>query len=143
MANYDGIAWTRVESFKRIGMLVNSEVVRHINRAIITTDKPQTGSHSMLIMAGGQHQFFIGLDAGSQTVTVYVWPPTNGVCVLEIIDPDSKETKGIDINEGTGAWEQLSITFTAEQKVYIGCLRNNTPAKEVDSRAYFDNIAIS
>lgn len=143
MANYNGIARLWVESFPRMGGLFNSEAMRYINRAIISTDKPQTESHSMLIMAGGQHQFFIGLDAGEQTVTAYVWPPTNGVCVFEIFDPDSKVTKGTDSNVGAGAWEELSINFTAEQKVYMGCLRNNTPAKDVDTRAYFDNIAIS
>lgn len=143
MANYDGIACPWVESFHRIGAIFNSEATLHINRALISTDKPQTGNHSMLIMAGGQHQFFIGLDAGEQTIKVYVWPPANGVCVFEIFDPDSKVTKGIDNNVGTGAWEELSIIFTAEQKVYMGCLRNNTPAKDVDSRAYFDNIEIS
>lgn len=46
---------------------------------------------------------------------------------------------GASFNAGAGAWEQLSVAFTATKTVHIVRLINFTK-NDGDTRAYFDDL---
>ena len=63
---------------------------------------------------------------------------------MKVVDPATLEVMGRDKNASSGAWEQLSIAFTATKKCYQILLGNFTPAYVPgDLRAgYFDDFAL-
>jgi hypothetical protein len=95
------------------------------------------GSLALRLTGGGYRDIFYGCAAGSTTITVWVYAPVIGKCGIRVFDGNEK--KGEDLNAGAGAWEQLSVTFTALKKVYVVRLFNGT-VQDGDTRAYFDDL---
>ena len=104
---------------------------------VMSSDEVHGGSNSLRITGGGYRDVFYGCDAGSKTIYVWVYPPVIGKCALQVYD--GKTLMGEDVNTGVGAWEQLSVPFTALKKVYTVRLANFT-LQDGDTRAYFDDL---
>lgn len=132
---YDGSLSVALLSDKRLARRESNE--RHESRSSISDEQHHAGSHSLCIVGGGYQDIFYGCDAGSKTITVWVKPPVVGKSALKVYD--NADVVGIDLNTGTGAWEQLSVSFTAEKKVYTVRLANYA-IPDGDSRAYFDDL---
>lgn len=111
---------------------------RQQNKNVISDAEAHGGTFSLRLIGGGYYDIFYGCDAGSATITVWVLAPAIGKCGIQIFD--GVELMGEDFNSGSlGAWEQLSVTFTAEKKVYTVRLINAT-LQDGDTRAYFDDL---
>ncbi|MBE3109699.1 MAG: hypothetical protein IMZ46_04150 [Acidobacteria bacterium] len=104
---------------------------------VMSADEAHGGTYSIRITGGGYRDIFYGCAAGSTTITVWVLAPVIGKCGIQVFD--GQEIQGEDWNSGAGAWEQLSITFTALKKVYTVRLINAT-IQDGDTRAYFDDL---
>jgi hypothetical protein len=140
MADYTGFAVTPDFSEQRQGFVRRSQYPHF--RTIMTTGKKYENSYSLEIKPGGNCQVYCAADAGGALVSVYVWPPEAGYIYMQIYDPDTKETVATaGASTGSGAWEKIEASFTAEKKVYIVKLMNPVSA-DGDKRAYFDNIAL-
>ena len=112
----------------------------------ITTEKSYAGTHSLRLLVGGIFTLDCVCSAGDRTVVAKAWAPINGSVSMEIVDPDSGEVMGNDTTAGDEAWEDLSIAFTAEKKIYLIFLRNNPQDPMVEGEepyGYFDNIAVT
>lgn len=132
---YDGSLAVPILSDRKQGRRGGNE--RRESRSIISTEQVHGGTHSLRILGGGYHEIFYGCDAGSKTVTVWCFPPVVGACALHVFD--GPDLIGEGFNAGAGAWEQLSVTFTAAKKVYVVRLINCTISNG-DTRAYFDDL---
>jgi hypothetical protein len=112
----------------------------------ITTDKSYAGTHSLRILVGGVYTIDCVCEAGSRTVTAKAWAPINGSITMRIIDPDTGALMGTDTTASDEEWEDLSISFTAEKKIYLIFVRNNPQAPMVegeDPYAYLDDIVVA
>ena len=141
MAAYDGFLTVRSVSDSRVSQFISP--MRQC-RSRITTDKPHGGTSSIEILSGGSHDVFYGCDAGSKTITVWCWPPVGagaGKCAIEIfpLGANTEDLLARTEATGTGAWEQLSVTFTALKAVYKVRLINRVRPSG-DTRAYFDGL---
>lgn len=137
MPIYDGYLLTPLDSEPVWGH-INSEML--IAKSRITTDKPKTGLFSLVLGSGGTHDVYYGCPAGSATITVWCWPPAGvGACALEALEVNGGDVLARGVSVGTGAWEQLSITFTAAKKVYRIRMINRVKGPG-DARAYFDDL---
>jgi hypothetical protein len=109
---------------------------RKENGSSVSFDQVHGGTYSLRVYGGGYHDIFYGCDAGSITITIWVYPSAIGKCAIQILDGPT--LMGETFNIGAGAWEQLSVTFTANKKVYIVRLINFDGDGEV--RTYFDDL---
>jgi len=135
MTAYNGSLAVSMISDRLQGHRASDE--RRESGSIISTEQPHGGTHSLRVLSGGYHDIFYGCDAGSKTITVWVYPPVVGKFAIQIYD--GPMLMGESFNIGAGAWEQLSVTFTALKKVYIVRLINFT-LSDGDTRAYFDDL---
>jgi hypothetical protein len=137
MPTFDGYLITPLDS-DPVGGYINSEML--IAKSRITTDKPKTGLSSLVLGSGGVHDVYYGCAAGSTTIAVWCWPPAGtGACALEVLEVNGGDVLARDVSVGTEDWEQLSITFTAQKKVYRVRMVNRVKAGG-DTRAYFDDL---
>jgi hypothetical protein len=153
MAEYDGEIIEPLVSDNRTQGFFESR--RMQSGSIFSTDKAHAGTYSLKIDGGGMHEIYYACDAGSKTITVWVWAPgidpydaygedaydpyDIGSCAIQIFDETGTKIAE-DWNTTTGSWEQLSVTFTALKKVYIVRLVNFRAAIHIDARAYFDDL---
>ena len=140
MTTYNGYLVTPYVSNRRGGDL-HSAMLHYRSRVV--TNIYHSGTSSLEILAGGRHDLFYGCDAGSKTITVWVYPPVGGggLCALEVY-PLGANTEDYIVraeSTGTDAWEQLSVTFTALKAVYKVRLINRV-RPQGDTRAYFDDL---
>jgi hypothetical protein len=106
---------------------------------IMSTAVAHSATHSLKIVGGGYYEIFYGCDAGSKTITVWAYPAVVGKCAIQIYDGST--LMGEAFNTGSGAWEQLSVTFTALKKIYKVRLCNfNDKLNDVDKKCYFDDL---
>ena len=139
MSTFDGYLITPLDS-EPVGGYINSEML--IVKSRVGTDKPKAGAASLVLASGGIHDVYYGCEAGSVTITVWVWPPVGagvGACALEALEVDGGDVLARDLSMGTEDWEQLSVTFTAQKKVYRIRMINRVKAQG-DTRAYFDDL---
>jgi len=141
MPAYDGYELTRLvtDSPVNLGLMISSMAEY---RSRITTDKPYTGISSLEILPGGQYDIYYGCAAGNATITVWCWPPVGvgvGTCALEVWEIGTDICLAHSESVGTEDWEQLSVTFVAEKKVYKVRLVNRV-LPTGDTRAYFDDL---
>ena len=112
----------------------------------ITEDKSYAGAHSLRLFVGGIFTLDVVCGAGSRTVSAKAWAPINGSLSMTIIDPDTGETMGTDATASDEEWEDLSVAFTAEKKIYLAYLRHHLADPMVegeDPYGYFDNIIVT
>ncbi len=135
MTDYAGTLVLPKTTEVRLGRREGNE--RANGRDIICTDQAHGGTHSLRIESGGYHDVWYGCDAGVKTISVWVRPPIAGRCALQIFK--AADVVGEAFNVGSGAWEQVSVTFMAIKFVYIARLINFGPANG-DMRCYFDDL---
>lgn len=144
MANYTGNIITPLISVNKAGIFVPSLFKN--NQIEMSTTRYNDGAQSLKIIPGGSKDVFIVCEAGSRTLTVQVWPNANSdKCGLILYDPDAgmDEQLDADWSTGSGAWEELSITFTAVAKVYIARLINSAAFGVANAEAWFDTLAVT
>jgi len=140
MADYSGFMFDTYESESRQANPVNSEAsMRMCIGWMMDTTKKHGGAKSLRLMPGGRYEFFYGCVAGSTTITVWVYPPVASKCCLQIYNPETGTKEAEAWNVSAGAWEQLSLSFTSEKKVYLGRLANFT-SHGADACAWFDDL---
>ena len=100
------------------------------------------GSFSLEISPGGYKELFFASNAGSTTVTAWVYPEAGANASLEVEELGAGEKLDIASSVGHNAWEQLSITWTAEKKIYVIRIANNARDDEATTKgfAYFDDL---
>lgn len=112
----------------------------------ITSDKCYAGTSSLKLFVGGEYTLDCVCEAGSRTVTAKAWAPINGSITMRILDPDTGALMGTDTTASDKEWEDLSINFTAEKKIYLVFVRNNPQAPMVEGKdpyAYLDDIVVA
>ena len=139
MANYDGFVAGYYDE------VIMAEVDRRrVNAFVFSDEKSYEDTYSLKMLPGETIEIWYGCDAGDVTISVYVWASEHATnCRMKVIDPDTQEVMGEDVNESTETWEQLSVTFTAEKKVYKVILGNYTAGSYVvgDKKpCYFDKL---
>jgi hypothetical protein len=80
MADYSGILGVPYLSDKMEGK--DSTSARFPGRARITDENPRAGTHSLEVQPRAVHDVYYGADAGSKTISVWVFPPAGGKCGL-------------------------------------------------------------
>lgn len=113
---------------------------------VVSTTKPYTGAYSLELYERGIFTIDVAVDIGSRTVTMKAWAPPQGSVTAFLVDPDDGSVIDTDTTASTGAWEDLSITWTAEAKVYLLLIRNNPQTSQVegdDNHAYIDNVVVT
>jgi len=100
------------------------------------------GSHSIDLSVGGFKEFFYAASAGETTVTAWVYSEGSANASLEVMEIGSGEKLDIANSSGNDGWEQLSITWTAEKKVYIIRISNNArgDGSGTKDHVYFDDL---
>lgn len=106
----------------------------------MTSEKSHGGSYSRKLYAGDMYTIDYGCNAGETTISVWVWPETGAIFRLEILDPYSLEIINASVNVGAGAWEQVTVTFTAQKKVYLVRICNYSNRKETSKNCWVDNL---
>lgn len=121
MATYNGTLWVPTESDVMYGYLPYSDIPYPAFSSgwNFSTDQKHGGSYSLRLIPGGSYSINYGCDAGSKTITIYAYAPAYGTLLIEVRDPDTGELMGSDATTSTEVWEQLTVTFTAEKKVYV------------------------
>jgi len=144
MADYDGWEVENVFSSPRRGRIAYSESVLHSTSALrLSTAVVYSGTYSRELMGGDSHSLFFGVDSGSRKFSAQAFPNSNGKVGVEILDPDTAESLGVAFSVGSGAWEKVEVSFTAERKVYVAKITNFAKvsgASGGDARAYVDEI---
>jgi len=134
MADYDGFTVADKTGVVPAWAFPHSTVQKH------------GGSYSIRLLPGRVYPpIWVACEAGSRTITVWVYPTVAAnVLQAKVIDPATLEVMGRDKNAGSGAWEQLSVEFTATKKCYQVIIGNFTPAYVPgDLRAgYFDDFSV-
>jgi len=145
MTAFAGIALrTFLKTDPRSGRFPNCDGVPMVwNRAHMSSDQAHAGTYSLCIEAGGMAEINAVCDAGSRTITVWAYPWKAGAARIEIIDAPAGIIMGSAASAGTGAWEQLSVTFTSLKKTYIVRLSNVGSPPSGDSRCYFDDLEVT
>jgi len=100
------------------------------------------GSFSLEISPGGYKELFYASNGGSTTVTAWVWPEAGSNASLEVEEIGSGVKLDIANSVSSDAWEQLSITWTAEKKIYVIRIANNArdDGSTTKGFAYFDDL---
>lgn len=140
MAEYTGFELPEVTvQHKLIGY--RGGIIKAQNARISSAVK-HGGSYSIDLSVGGFKELFYAADAGSVTVTAWVYPEGSANASLEVIEIGSGEKLDIANSAGNDDWEQLSITWAAEKKVYIIRIANNARGDESGTKdhAYFDDL---
>jgi len=145
MATYDGVLLTLYLSEKQKGSMLGSGDVanRFCSKFTFTSDKSYAGTYSLCLYSGGVYEVLYGCNAGDKTISVYAYPPKSGLVYMYVYDPIAGERVATaDPATGSGAWEQISASFTAESKIYVVRLINPVSSTDnvSDMRAYFDNL---
>lgn len=112
----------------------------------ITEDKSYAGAHSLRLLVGGIFTLDCVCPAGDRTVTAKAWAPINGSLSMTVVDPDTGEVMGSDTTASDEEWEDLSVAFEAEKKIYLIYLRSHLAIPMVqgeDPYGYFDNIIVT
>jgi len=133
MADYDGFTLAYKTGVVPAWCFPHSTVQKH------------GGSYSIRLLPGRVYPpIWVACEAGSRTITAWVYAPTGGVCQMKIIDPATLEVMGLDKNASAAEWEQLSVVFTATKKCYQVIIGNYTPAYVPgDLQAgYFDDFSV-
>ena len=101
------------------------------------------GSYSIDLSVGGFKEFFYAAAAGEATVTAWVYPEGGANASLEVVEIGAGVKLDIANSVGNDAWEELSITWAAEKKVYIIRIANNarSDGSSTKDHAYFDDLA--
>jgi len=111
-----------------------------------SAERARSGSYSIKLYRGEEYTpIWVGCDAGARTVSVWVWPSANATnCRMKVIDPDTLEVMGEDVNASALDWEKLEVSFTAEKKCYVVILGNYTPGYTPGDRkeCYFDDLMV-
>jgi hypothetical protein len=145
MANFDGVAATTYLSERRRGIIPYSDKIDVFISAVeFTTEKAYGGLYSLKIRGGQTYTINVGCDAGSRTISFYVWPESADTKLrAEIFDPDTNEMLTSEVNAGYGEWEKVEINFTAEKKVYILRLANYSDRKNESKHVCIDNVEVA
>lgn len=116
--------------------IVKSQNVR------ISSERAHGGTYSIVLSVGGFKEFFYAADAGSITVTAWVYPEGGANASLEVMEIGTGVKLDIDNSVSNDGWEQLSITWTATKKVYIIRIVNNARDDGSSERdwAFFDDL---
>lgn len=140
MAEYPGYRWYWTKSEDRHGNMVFTENPRRrLSLWKMSGEQAHSGTQSMKIFGGGRFDVPYGCAAGSTTITVWVYPLAAGKCYLQVLE-DGEVIESI-ANVGTGAWEQLSITFVATEQIYIvRFLNRGARINKVDESCWFDDL---
>jgi hypothetical protein len=137
MSEYTGSFITYLSNSDLKHRMYNAE--RRQIHSVISTDKPRAGLYSLKIERGGVHEIFYGCDVGSTTITVYTYSPIVGGAYIEVLL--GSVSLGKSLNTAANVWQQISVTFTAEKRVYKVRLGNLVSSKSsADSRVYFDDL---
>jgi len=101
-----------------------------------------SGQEALKMAAGGIYTINYGCRAGAATITVRAWAPQYGKLGIRVVDPDTKDTVGEAVTTTTQAWELLTVSFTAQQKVYLVMLFHGGVSTLVGTPqyGYFDDL---
>lgn len=142
MADYDGQEIARLLSDKRRGIFSTADFSGiwcwrwNISTAGMTGD-------CIRLLPGGVYSLWYGCKAGTQDISVYVYPDAESAAALEVIDTTTRSRVARAVPAGTGAWEKITATFTAVARIYIVRFFNRPvlPFSEGVARcAYFDDL---
>jgi len=140
MANYNGEMAATYQSERYYGTMFYSDVyTKRFTTWKFSTEQVHSGSYSLKLNPGCCYDIDYGCNAGEVTITVWVYPKSGASACLAVINPDTGEVITSDTSSASGAWEQLSVNFTAEKKVYIVRLLNKS--KHGDHAVYFDDLS--
>lgn len=142
MASYTGNILSPTLSDNNRNVRISNPMGSH--QVELTTEKFESGSKSLKVLAGGYQDIYVVCAAGSRTITCQVWPNSNtDKCGMLLYDPDNLgEILESDWSTSSGAWEELSISFTATAKMYILRLINGAPFTSQDAHCWFDTIEV-
>lgn len=138
MADHDGEMIDLWESYPRSG---HTERPYAQAGSRITTEEFYEGAQSLELLPGGFHNMWVACDAGTRIITARVKAATVGGAVMRAIDPATGTVMGEAASVGTGAWEQITLSFAATKKFYLLKLMNASPPNG-DVRVYFDNVEV-
>jgi hypothetical protein len=105
----------------------------------IDSSKSHGGSFSLALRTGGVFDIDYGCDAGAKTIKVWVWAPTNHKVKIKVIHPETFEVVAEEAPSSTEQWEEVSLSFMAEKKVYIVRMMNCT-IPDGNKTAWFDDV---
>jgi len=103
------------------------------------------GTYSLALGLGGWKEVYYALDAGVAAISCYVYPLSGSNPRLEVLTLTG-EVQDSDTPSSTGAWEELTLSFTAVKAVYKIRMANPVPILSpgigdgVDAICYFDDL---
>jgi glucan phosphorylase len=127
-----------------IGRIVDNPFKR-FNAWTVSTDNPYSGSAALKLFPGGIYTLDVAVDAGSRTLRLQAWAPTGGAVRIDLLDPDTGDTIETDSTESEEEYEQLSVNWTAEARVYLLVVRHmgsTQMVEETDACAHIDAIEV-
>jgi len=149
MANYTGVMVDEpTESEFRLGYVTGSmETARKkFNNAYVSVHHPYAGTYSLELRVSGIFTVDCGLEAGSRTITMKAWAPVNGSIKVDAVDPDDGTIMDSATTASEDEWEDLSMAFTAEKKVYLLIFYHlgiTAFVEGEDTSGYIDNILVT
>ena len=144
MANYDGFWGTYEISDADRGFVLNADYGGIQCFRWQMTSGGRTGN-CLRVGPGGVYSFWMGCDAGSRNVSVWVKFGEDADPRLEVWDIHCGQRVATAEPSGGGDWEQIVAAFTAEKKIYLGKLVNygRRDYAQLSARlAYFDDLMV-